>query len=147
MRFKQFYENVSMVDTIKQKYKIETVLSNFIGFSEPNQKWYGWSHRAIAGFGIGDECKEGDCAYVPSSKDEFISSLKDEFKTRYYENVDFKEMKHGIKVFYEIHRKDSEPFKTNRIYRFPKVWGKGKWKAKTLDDAKIMATDFAKSVS
>jgi len=25
-----------------------------IGFSETNQKWYGWSHRALCGFGIGD---------------------------------------------------------------------------------------------
>lgn len=25
-----------------------------IGFNEMEQKWYGWSHRAIFGFGIGD---------------------------------------------------------------------------------------------
>ncbi len=25
-----------------------------IGFSESQQKWFGWSHRAISGFGIGD---------------------------------------------------------------------------------------------
>ena len=30
-----------------------------IGFSEKEQKWYGWSHRAIYGFKIGDKCKEG----------------------------------------------------------------------------------------
>lgn len=33
-----------------------------IGFSEKEQKWYGWSHRAIQGFGIGDvpiECYPG----------------------------------------------------------------------------------------
>lgn len=29
-----------------------------IGFSEKEQKWYGWSHRAIHGFGIGDEALE-----------------------------------------------------------------------------------------
>ena len=33
-----------------------------IGFSEKEQKWYGWSPRAIYGFKIGDEVKEGDCA-------------------------------------------------------------------------------------
>lgn len=32
-----------------------------IGFSEQDQKWYGWSHRAIFGFAIGAEAKEGDC--------------------------------------------------------------------------------------
>lgn len=31
-----------------------------IGFSPRDQKWYGWSHRAIFGFGIGDEVKKGD---------------------------------------------------------------------------------------
>lgn len=28
-----------------------------IGYSEQNKKWYGWSHRAIQGFGIGDKAK------------------------------------------------------------------------------------------
>ena len=32
-----------------------------IGFSENNNKWYGWSHRAIYGFAVGDTVKEGDC--------------------------------------------------------------------------------------
>ena len=32
-----------------------------IGFCEGEQKWYGWSHRAIYGFAIGDIAKEGDC--------------------------------------------------------------------------------------
>lgn len=31
-----------------------------IGFCAEDQKWYGWSHRVIHGFGIGDEVKEGD---------------------------------------------------------------------------------------
>ena len=31
-----------------------------IGFSERDQKWYGWSHRAIFGFAVGDSVKEGD---------------------------------------------------------------------------------------
>jgi hypothetical protein len=33
-----------------------------IGFNETEQKWYGWSHRAICGFGVGDVVEEGDCA-------------------------------------------------------------------------------------
>lgn len=32
-----------------------------IGFSEKEQKWYGWSHRAFAGFAVGDATQEGDC--------------------------------------------------------------------------------------
>lgn len=31
-----------------------------IGFNEQEQKWYGWSHRAICGFGIGDKLFEED---------------------------------------------------------------------------------------
>ena len=31
-----------------------------IGFCKKEQKWYGWSHRAIYGFGVGDVVKEGD---------------------------------------------------------------------------------------
>ena len=34
-----------------------------IGFCEKDQKWYGWSHRAIHGFGIGDEMKKGMIGY------------------------------------------------------------------------------------
>ena len=32
-----------------------------IGFCEKEQKWYGWSHRAIFGFGIGYVAKKGAC--------------------------------------------------------------------------------------
>jgi len=31
-----------------------------IGFAPTSQKWYGWSHRAIYGFKVGDTVKKGD---------------------------------------------------------------------------------------
>lgn len=31
-----------------------------IGYSPKENKWYGWSHRAICGFGVGDKVNEGD---------------------------------------------------------------------------------------
>lgn len=40
-----------------------------IGFSDKNQKWYGWSHRAIHGFGVGDVAKKGDLVCSPGSTD------------------------------------------------------------------------------
>jgi hypothetical protein len=40
-----------------------------IGFSAKDQKWYGWSHRAIFGFSIGDVATEGDCVCEPGSVD------------------------------------------------------------------------------
>ena len=38
-----------------------------IGFCEKEDKWYGWSHRAMYGFGIGDETGEGKAGqqYLP----------------------------------------------------------------------------------
>ena len=33
-----------------------------IGFCAKEHKWYGWSHRAIAGFGLGHTVKTGDAA-------------------------------------------------------------------------------------
>jgi hypothetical protein len=31
-----------------------------IGFAPTTNKWYGWSHRAIFGFTVGDMVKQGD---------------------------------------------------------------------------------------
>lgn len=70
------------------KHGISKVYGGSIGFSEKEQKWYGWSHRAIYGFGIGSKVKKGDCGYKGNA-----------------------------------------------------------WTAKTLDDAKQMAKDFADAVS
>jgi len=43
-----------------------------IGFSKRDQKWYGWSHRAIFGFGIGDVVKEGDCTASSGWTNEYL---------------------------------------------------------------------------
>lgn len=34
-------------------------VADSIGFSEKEQKWWGWSHRAIYGFEVGHKVKEG----------------------------------------------------------------------------------------
>lgn len=44
----------------------------YIGFCEREQKWYGWSHRAIFGFGVGDRIKKGDVAYVANTPEGLI---------------------------------------------------------------------------
>lgn len=41
---------------------LDNLIGNSVGKSS-NGKWYGWSHRAMYGFGIGDKVKKGDCAY------------------------------------------------------------------------------------
>ena len=44
-----------------------------IGFCQREQKWYGWSHRAISGFGIGSEVKEGDCCASSGFTEEYLA--------------------------------------------------------------------------
>ena len=44
-----------------------------IGFSDREQKWYGWSHRAIYGFSVGDVAKEGDCVCSSGWTDEYLA--------------------------------------------------------------------------
>ena len=52
MKFKQYLKTIN--EDFKETYGIKQVKSG-LGFSETKQKWYGWSHRAVAGFGIGDK--------------------------------------------------------------------------------------------
>ena len=53
--------SLKVADLLTKKYGIKPELIDedhtvcSIGFSEKDQKWYGWSHRAICGFGIGDK--------------------------------------------------------------------------------------------
>jgi len=55
----QYIGNTKDARTLCRKYGIKPELADpsdntcSIGFSEKHQKWYGWSHRAIYGFGIG----------------------------------------------------------------------------------------------
>ena len=48
-----------------------------IGFSARDQKWYGWSHRAIYGFSVGDVAKEGDCVCSSGWTDEYLAEHPD----------------------------------------------------------------------
>ncbi len=45
------------IGTFEKRTDTSTVCS--IGFNSAEQKWYGWSHRAIGGYGIGDVLEEG----------------------------------------------------------------------------------------
>ncbi|MGI9493089.1 MAG: hypothetical protein ACR2QF_11885 [Geminicoccaceae bacterium] len=48
-----------------------------IGFCEREQKWYGWSHRAMYGFKVGDEVKEGSCCATSGWTDEYLEQHPD----------------------------------------------------------------------
>ena len=51
-----------------------------IGFCDREQKWYGWSHRAIYGFGVGDMVSEGDCTASSGLTAEYLAEHPDENK-------------------------------------------------------------------
>lgn len=132
-----------------------------IGFNPKEQKWYGWSHRAIYGFGIGSECKQGNSGFKPSNKEVFIQDCLifwgdldmngDTYKTNPTAREEIQDGKLGIYVEYiyndEVPNVSMRGQKSGMFSEYPEQWGKGEWKAKTLDEAKEMAIDFARGVS
>lgn len=139
-----------------------------IGFCEQEQKWYGWSHRAIWGFGIGDTVKKGNCAYTAGSVDEVIEN----YVAFFADVTDPKETRAKLTPDYENNRvwvgethypatmvssADGAALAIEHPEMMPQgeitmggYWmpvGRGEWTAQTLDDAKQMACDFAESVS
>ena len=139
-----------------------------IGFSATEQKWYGWSHRAIYGFAIGHTVKSGDCAYTADNPEEMIDD-----RERFFADISEKCGKErraecqilpdrsGICILHaplnipiassmeEVLEADYDTLPVVDIapdFTIEKC-GRGKWTAKTLVDAKQMACDFAESVS
>ena len=129
-----------------------------IGWCDNERKWYGWSHRAMCGFGVGSVVKYGDCAYEAPDADTFGRQVMDFFcddngwmtDRRHSPSVDA-DGTQGVLV--EATYTDRVPNEKIRgtAYRhfspYPAKWGRGEWTAKTLDDAKEMAIAFAEGVS
>ena len=119
-----------------------------IGFCDGEQKWYGWSHRAIFGFGIGAWVQEGDSAYVPNNADELLAECKECGKNA--EIVDAETVRIGVEMYTNIGENEDGTIKLSEEseteYHTIKV-GRGEWTAKTLEDARQMAIDFADSVA
>jgi len=134
-----------------------------IGFCEKEQKWYGWSHRAMYGFSIGSMVKKGNCAYQPMNPRDMVEDMirfwvddEDEFVTKtkiLQKKVDAKDPnknRGGLGILLKTERtrkKDGKILTSTYWDPYPSTWGKGEWKAKTLEDAKEMAINFARSVS
>jgi hypothetical protein len=130
-----------------------------IGFNPKEQKWYGWSHRGIFGFGIGSRCKLGHCGYSASNKKDFAEQNLVWFgeigtEESYLINPKVKEhTKNGVLgVLVEYDYNDKVPNESMRgthceeFAPYPVKWGKGDWTANTIDEAKEMAKDFAEGV-
>lgn len=128
-----------------------------LAWVESEQKWYGWSHRAVFGFGIGSETKKGDCGYIPIDINDFIERSIAFWSDESHKNVSAIPATNedgilGAQVTWEyvpelvpnkaLHATIGETF----AYP-PEKYGRGEWMAETLEDAKQMAIDFARSVS
>lgn len=128
-----------------------------IGFNPEEQKWYGWSHRAIFGFGIGSTVKKGDCGYVASTPQALFESIttEDDDGWAWQKPEDVEIIEDGIKIRHKMVKHTSEDPETGELLGFVDAGynyqiikcGKGEWVAETLEDAKQMAIDFAEGVS
>ncbi len=114
-----------------------------IGYCERENKWYGWSHRALFGFGIGSSVKKGDSGFAPATKEDFIKGLEAWHNdTGSNKTVTITPTDKGANVHVDYHKSDlsydhDEDFNP----------GKGEWQANTLKEAREMAVNFAESVS
>ena len=142
-----------------------------LGFNPKKKKWYGWSHRAIYGFGVGYITKKGDCGFTADNPEEmiedyayFFSDISEECAEEHRKRCTILKDRSGIFIWNtplkiptapmnEIDNliENPEDYPLVDIYEgsdgYEKKCGKGKWTAKNLMDAKQMAIDFAESVS
>lgn len=122
-----------------------------IAFSPIEQKWYGWSHRAVHGFGVGSECKRGDCHYRPTDKHDFLQDMIRFWTEPHHVNVRGGHTGAGVYIEWEYsHAVPNEALRGTTggsTQPYPKEYGRGEWTAETLADARQMAIDFAEGVS
>jgi hypothetical protein len=141
--------------SIEPEYRTPTSGICSIGFCEKEQKWYGWSHRAIFGFGIGDKVSKGDCAFVPRNINEAITAAVNFWSGENKESVSGNVVttkEDGEHILVSWTYDDKVPNEKLRLTEqsivcpIP-IFGKGEWVAATLEDARQMACDFAQGVS
>jgi len=128
-----------------------------IGFNPEKQLWYGWSHRAIQGIGVGFKIEKGYPGYIPTDMEDFINQMIEFWSNESHINVAGIPVRNedgieGVQITWDyapefvpnkqLHGTIGETF----CYP-PKKWGKGEWIAENLEDAKQMAIDFSESVS
>lgn len=149
---------IGTLDTLKslESYDInpQTVGDNkvcSIGFSEKNQAWYGWSHRAIGKFTIGSKVTKNTIGYRPGSLDELYESMFKDLAAneKLTKTQVIKDTKNNaVIVRYPTHSYDmaTNTYTDTEDQVYIYTPGKGEWTAKSLEDAKIMAIDYAKDV-
>ena len=126
-----------------------------IGFCETEQKWYGWSHRAIFGFEVGSTVKPGDCGYQPSDKEDFRADCVRFWSGEYHGEVEGHEETQDGELGVQVNWKYTNDVPNEKVRGgisgvfspYPDEFGRGEWVAETMDDARQMAVDFAEDVS
>jgi len=126
-----------------------------IGYSIKDGKWYGWSHRAIYGFQIGDTVKKGDCGYVPKDQADFIDDCtlfwSDKERLNVTSGLIDGENELMVKTSWTYSNEIGNKKLRNQISgvttQLPDEYGKGAWTSKTEEDSRQMASDFASGVS
>ena len=135
---------------ITPEYRDETSNICSIGFCEKDKKWYSWSHRAIAGFGIGSKVTKKSVGYRPGTVDELYDDLTRGMDDK--EKACVTKLEKSVRIQTKTVRA-VDPNDDNTAYvpaasQYTEYEiGRGEWEAKTLEDAKQMAIDFAEGVS
>lgn len=118
-----------------------------IGFSKTENLWYGWSHRAIYGFGINSKVDINNVGFVPSNREEDIAHRVRMYNDEPYAIGRLGELYEDYFTIIIKYKNVDEEETVEELYRNPKNYGKGKWTAKTMEDAKQMAIDFANAIN
>lgn len=144
-----------------------------IGFNPTEQSWYGWSHRAMLSFKVGDTVKPGDVAYAPKDKADMETealAFWEIDKQRSGVNGTINELhvsklvsiEHdvvgiddavGMRITWEFIATNQDTgevlrsHETSHFHAYPKTWGRGEWTAQTLEDAREMAVAAVMSIS
>lgn len=144
--------------------ELRTPTSNVcsIGFCENENKWYGWSHRAIYGFGIGSVTKKGDIAYAAKDADEYgeqmLNFICDDPKiyldrkwepSQQVNSFDGATLDGVLTSWVYSDTVENEKLRGiahSTFWPYPETWGRGEWEAQTMEDAKQMAMDFAEAI-
>jgi len=128
-----------------------------IGFCEREQKWYGWSHRAMFGFGVGSTVVRGDCGYRAATPEELKAEITtpDEGGWSWMKPAEVEIVDGGVRLNHKMMNHTTEDPVTGELGGWVPApdsvqtieCGRGEWTAETLTEAKRMACDFAEGVS
>ena len=151
-----YITHVGLEDDVKflADREITEELTHGVGYSPKDNKWYGWSHRAIYGFTIGSACKKGDAHYRGNLKELEEDAIRF-WSDEHHKNVRCEGIyeENGDKYFI-IKWEYTDDVPNESLYDKTKTqhvrigdFGRGEWVAETMDDAKQMAIDFCKGVS